>query len=144
MNILTGIRNFLQFINDNWTVIIIIIALIITIVKKAISFFNKSDKEKIDIAKKQIQQTVLKLVTDAEEDYQEWVDAGAIKRSQVIKKIFEMYPILSKATNQEELVSWIDNVIDESLETMRNIFEEQKGDAEDTETNVDLDTESNE
>ena len=144
MNILTGIRNFLQFINDNWTVIIIIIALIITIVKKAISFFSKSDKEKIDIAKKQIQQTVLKLVTDAEEDYQEWVDAGAIKRSQVIKKIFEMYPILSKATNQEELVSWIDNAIDESLKTMRDIFEEQKGDTKDTEINIDSNIESNE
>ena len=35
MNILIGIQNFLQIINDNWTTIIVIIGLIVAIVKKA-------------------------------------------------------------------------------------------------------------
>lgn len=65
---LTGIQNFLQFINDNWTAIIIIISLIIAIVQKARSYFNKSNAEKIEVAKKQISQVVLKLITDAEAD----------------------------------------------------------------------------
>ena len=122
-NILYGVQNFLQFINDNWTVVTIIIALIISISKKAKDFFSKSDEEKIAIAKKQIEETMLKLITDAEVDYQEWVKAGDIKRSQVITKIFEMYPILSKVTNQEEIVDWLDDIIDDSLKTMRYIFE---------------------
>lgn len=125
-NVLYAIQNFLQLVNDNWTVIIVIISLVIAIAQKAKAFFNKSDDEKIEIAKKQIQQTMLKLVTDAETDYLEWKNAGSVKRAQVIEKIFETYPILSKVTDQEELIKWIDEVIDESLETMRKVFEENK------------------
>lgn len=125
-NILYGIQNFLQFINDNWTAVTIIVALIISISKKAKDFLSKSDDEKIAIAKKQIQETMLKLITDAEVDYLEWVKAGDIKRSQVIKQIFEMYPVLSKVTNQEEIIVWIDEIINESLKTMREIFENSK------------------
>jgi hypothetical protein len=55
---LNGIQNFLKFINDNWTAIIIIISLIIAIVQKAKSYFSKSNKEKIEIAKQQISQIV--------------------------------------------------------------------------------------
>lgn len=124
MNVLTGIKNFLQLVNDNWTVIIVIIGLLIAIGKKAKSYFAMSDDEKIAIAKKQIQETMLKMVSDAEEDYLEWIEAGSIKRSQVIEKIFLTYPVLSKVTNQEELVAWIDDTIDEALKTMRGIFAE--------------------
>lgn len=137
MNILTGIQNVLEFINENWTAIIIILGLATAVTKKAVSFFSKSDDEKIAIAKKQIREVMLKLITDAEEDYLTWVDAGAIKRSQVIEQIFAMYPILSKVTNQEELIAWIDDVIDESLEVMREIFEKQMSDGE-TEVEVDV------
>jgi 3-methyladenine DNA glycosylase/8-oxoguanine DNA glycosylase len=68
---------------------------------------------------------MLKFVTDAEESYFEWVNAGGIKRSQVIDEIFAKYPVLSKVTNQEELIAWLDSVIDESLKIMRDIFEKQ-------------------
>lgn len=124
MNALDGIMNFLQILNDNWTTILIIISLMIALVKKTKDYFNKSDEEKIAIAKKQIQETMLKLVTDAEKNYLEWTKAGSVKRSQVIDQIFEKYPVLSNVTNQEELISWIDQVIDESLETMRDVFAE--------------------
>ena len=125
MNILTGIKNFLEYINAHWTEIIVIIGLLIALGKKVKDYISKSDEEKIAIAKKQIEETMLKLITDAEVDYYEWVKAGAIKRSQVIEEIFVMYPILSKFANQEELISWIDNVIKKSLETMRDIFDKQ-------------------
>lgn len=126
MNILNGIQNFLQFINDHWTNIIVIIGLVIAIIKKAKDYFSKSDEEKIAIAKKQIEEIMLRFVTDAECDYREWVSAGEIKRSQVIEQIFAKYPILSKVTDQEELISWIDHIIDEALETMREIFAENE------------------
>ena len=123
MNILLGIQNFLQFINDNWTIIVVMVSLILTIVKKAKNFFSKSNDEKIAIAKDQIREIVLKLVTDAEMDYLEWVKAGGIKRSQVIAQIFSMYPILSEVVDQESLIKWIDVAIDEALSTMREVFE---------------------
>lgn len=125
MNILTGLHNFLQFVNDNWGMIAATVLLAMAVVKKIANFFGKSDEEKIAIAKMQIQETMLKLVTKAEKDYLEWVSAGQIKRSEVIDVIFKEYPILSKVTNQEELIIWIDSVIDEALRTMRKIFEEQ-------------------
>ena len=127
MNILNGLKNFLQLINDNWTTIIVIIGLIIAIAKKGKDFFCKSDEEKIEIAKKQISVYILKLISDAECDYNEWVKAGSIKRSQVIAQIFAEYPILSKVTNQEELIAWLDDTINEALKELRKIVEENGG-----------------
>lgn len=136
MNILTGIQNVLEYINNNWTAIVIILGLATAVAKKAKDFFTKSEDEKIAIAKKQIKEVMLKLITDAETDYFAWVEAGAVKRSQVINQIFEMYPILAKVTNQEELIAWIDDVIDDSLETMREIFAKQVDDEEETSDEV--------
>lgn len=125
MNVLTGLHNFLQFINDNWGMICATVLLALAVFKKVVGFFSKSTEEKIAIAKQQIQETMLKLVTKAEKDYLTWVSAGEIKRSEVIDMIFKEYPILSKVTNQEELILWIDEVIDEALKKMREIFEKQ-------------------
>lgn len=118
---LNGIQNFLQFINDNWTSIIIIISLIVAIVQKVKKYFAKSTEEQIATAKSQISEIVLKLITDAEVDYKDWEKAGSIKRSQVIQKIFDEYPILAKVADQQEVVNWIDEMIDTSLKELRNI-----------------------
>lgn len=126
MVILDGIKNFLEFVNSNWTSIAVVIGLAIAVTKKVIAYFSKSDEEKIEIAKKQIRETMLKLITEAEQDYDEWKLAGSIKRAQVIDEIFANYPILSKVTDQKELIKWIDDTIDDSLVTLRKIVEENK------------------
>ena len=123
---LNGIQNFLQFVNDNWTSIIIIISLIIAIVQKVKKYFAKSTEEQIATAKSQISEIVLKLITDAEVDYKDWEKAGSIKRSQVIQKIFDEYPILAKVVDQQEVVNWIDEMIDTSLKELRNIVAENQ------------------
>lgn len=125
-NALYAVQNFLQLVNDNWTVIIVIVALLISIGKKAKEFFSKSDDEKIAIAKKQVQETMLKLITDAEIDWQDYKKSGSVKRAQVIEEIFEKYPVLSKVTDQEALIAWIDETIDDALKTMREVFTENK------------------
>ena len=124
-DLLASIQSLLQYINDNWTCIIIIIGLVISLSKKIADYSKKTDEEKIEIAKQQIKETILKLVTDAEEDYYQWVSAGGIKTSQVIDKIFTKYPVLSKVANQEELINWLDDAIDDALKVMRGIFENQ-------------------
>lgn len=116
-----GIQNFLSLINDNWTSIMVIIGLMLAIYKKAKIYFSKSNDEKIAIAKAQIRERMLKMITDAEIDFEEWNQAGSIKRSQVIGEIFEKYPILSKSINQQEVISWIDEEIDNSLKTLRKV-----------------------
>ena len=106
-----------------------ILLLAAALAKKIFDFNSKSKEEKIAIMKKQIQQSMLKFVTEAEIDYQEWISAGEIKRSQVIDLIFEKYPILSSVADQDDLIAWMDKMIDEALETMRDIFKENENDA---------------
>ena len=124
MDALVGLKNFLSIVNDNWTLIIVIAGICIALKKKVKSYLSLSDNEKIDIAKQQISESMLKMITDAEEDYDSWVKAGEIKRSQVIKKIFEDYPILNNVTDQDSLIKWIDAEIKDALKTLRVIIEE--------------------
>jgi hypothetical protein len=128
MNILNGIQKFLELINDNWTTIMVILGLAIAIAKKAKNYLAKSDDEKIAIAKMQIRETILRLVAEAEMDYEEWNVAGSIKRAQVINQIYEQYPVLSKIVDQSELVAWIDKQIDDALDTLRYIIKENQDD----------------
>ena len=133
MIILDGIAKFLTFVNENWVYITTIIGLAIAVGNKVRDYLNKSNEEKIEIAKAQIDEIMLMLVTEAEQDYLQWVSAGAVKRSQVIDQVFAMDPILSKVTNQEEIIAWIDESIDNALKTMRKIFEENKEKSESVE-----------
>lgn len=126
MIILNGIKNFLTFVNDNWVMITTVIGLALAIGQKVKEYLDKSNEEKIAIAKAQINEVMLRLVTEAECDYYEWLKAGEIKRAQVIDQIFAMYPVLSTVTNQEEVIGWIDEAIDNALKTMRKIFEENR------------------
>lgn len=125
MNMLNGIQNFLHLVNANWTTILVILGLSVGIVQKIQDYWTKSDEEKIEIAKAQIKETLLTLVSDAEMDYGEWNKTGSIKRSQVINELFDKYPVLSRALNQKELIQWIDHEIDSSLQTLRGIIDKQ-------------------
>lgn len=134
MNVLTGIKNFLEIVNDNWTVIIVIAGLCIALYQKIDKYIKLSNDEKIEIAKTQIREVILKLISDAESDYTEWVSAGSIKRAQVIEEIYTMYPILSKFSNQTDLIRWIDTEIDNALNTLRDIID--KNNVEKTSENI--------
>ena len=122
-NILTGIKNFMEFINQNWTLITIIIGLGILIFRKVKSYLSLSEQEKIDLALNHIRTTALKMVTEAELTWAEYKKAGSIKRAEVIDRIFKEYPILNKVTNQEALIANIDKMIDNALEEMRKVIE---------------------
>ena len=124
MSIFDGIKNFLMLVNEHWTEIIVIVGLGIAIVKKAKTYLAKSDEEKIQIAKDQIGETMLKLVTEAEIDYNNWVKAGAVKRAQVIEMIFQRYPVLNRVTDQKQLIEEIDKLINDALKEMRGIISE--------------------
>ena len=128
MDILNGIKNFLSLINDNWTTILVIVGLALALWKKIESYSKLSTDKKIEIAKKQISENILKLITQAEKDYAEWEKSGSIKRSEVISEIYKEYQILAKVVNQEELVKWIDEQIDNALPTLRDIIKENEKD----------------
>ena len=122
---LNGVKNFLQMVNDNWTTILVIAGLIVTLVKKIKDWAKKSEEEKIAIAKEQISNTILKMITDAEKNT-DWQKAGQIKRAEVIDVIYTKYPILSKVANQDALIAFIDKAIDDALKTLREVVEQNK------------------
>lgn len=132
MTFLTSIQNTLMYLNDHWTQIIICIGIAIALYKKAKAYLSKSTDEKVAIAMKQIKVKMLELVTQAELDYETWVKAGEIKRSQVIGEIFEMYPILNRVTDQETLIAELDEYIKKALVTMREVFSENATEADKT------------
>lgn len=132
--ILNGIKNFLSFINENWTLIMVCVGLGIAAYKKIKNFLELNDEEKIDVAKSQAKEVILKFVSDAEYDYAEWNKAGSIKRAQVIDEIFDKYPILSKVANQNTIIKWIDTEIDNALIILREVIEENFKDEEITKT----------
>lgn len=117
-----GIQNFLFFLYENWTSIIVCIGLIIGIISKIKKYIYLTDQEKIEIAKSQITETILQLVTRAENDFLEWNKAGKIKRSQVINEIFDTYPILSKVIEQDKVVEWIDTQIETALSELNTVI----------------------
>ena len=122
MVILDGIKNFLMFVNEHWTEILVVAGLALAVWKKLKAYLEKTDEEKIQIAKDQLKETILKFVTQAEEDYDDWVKAGAVKRAQVIDVIFQKYPILNRVTDQKTLIQEIDGLIDEALDELREIL----------------------
>lgn len=131
MDILNGVKNFLSLINDNWTTILVIIGLALALWKKIESYSKLSTDKKIEIAKKQISENILKLITQAEKDYAEWEKAGSIKRSEVISEIYKEYPILAKVVDQDELIKWIDEQINNALPTLRDIIKQNEKDKSD-------------
>jgi hypothetical protein len=120
------LKNVLQWVNDNYSLLIVILALIISIYRKTKVFLSKSEEEQISLIKNEIQSRILKMVSDAEEDYSDWSKAGKIKRSQVISEIYTEYPELSMLIGKEEFIEWIDNEIDTALITLREVLNANK------------------
>lgn len=121
---LNGIKNFVLYINENWTTIVVILAAVFALYERGKAFFNKSKDEQIAIAKNQIKESMLKLVMDSETEYAEWEKAGAIKRSQVIRQIYTDYPILGEIVDQGSVIKWLDGTIDDALKTLRQVIKE--------------------
>lgn len=125
MNILTGVRNFLELIDKHWVEIVIIIGLAVKLYYKVKDYLKKDDNTKIEMAKALIAETMLKYVCKAEDDYAEWVQAGAAKRAQVVDEILAAYPILKTAADKDAIIAWIDETINDALKTMRKLVEER-------------------
>ena len=119
-----AIQNLLEVLNEHWTSLLICVGLIVGLIRQTIKFFNQSQDVRIAIAKQQISEIILKMITDAEVDYKDWEKSGSIKRSQVINEIYTKYPILSKAKSQKEVIDFIDTQIDNSLNELRKIIVE--------------------
>ena len=126
-------KNLLQWVYDNFAVIICCAGLMVGIYRVAKKYFtaNKEEKKKqfdeaVEITKGKIRETMLKMVSESEDKYKDWVKAGSLKRAEVIAKIYDDYPILSQVVDQEGLITYIDKTIDEALVTLREVLKENQ------------------
>lgn len=124
--VLNGIKNFMWIVNEYWTTIIVIIGLILTFYKKVKKYQKLNDEQRIELAWKSVSETMLSMVMDVETDYGDWKQAGAIKRSEIINRVFKEFPILEKITNREQVIYMLDNLIDNSLEEMKKVFDKNE------------------
>ena len=119
---MTVVINALNWLYHNWTLILIIIAVVIVIYKKTKKFIANISNGKLEQTKTEISQIMLHLVAEAEKKYSDMVQSGAIKRSYVIKELYSRYPILESIADQDVIIEWIDGVIDEALVTLRKVI----------------------
>ena len=110
-----SIKHVLQWIYDNYMVILCVIGVVAVFYQRLING-----------TKIKISEVMLALVQESEEKYKEWVKAGSIKRAEVIAKIYAEYPILSLIINQEKMIQYIDDTIDEALVTLRDILKKNQ------------------
>ena len=120
---LLGLKNFLNLIINNWTLIITIIGLLILAYKKISDYLKLSNEEKVEVALLQIKDIALKLVTNAELTWEEYYKSGSLKRSQVLDNIYLQFPILKTVIDRDALIVKIDYIIDAALIEMREIIE---------------------
>ncbi len=118
-----SLKNALQYIYDNWSLIVICAGLCIAIYRKVKNWISLSEEAKIKLVKSQLQEIILKYISDAEFEYAEIIQSGSLKRSKVISQIYEDYPIFKKIVDQNKLIKWIDDLIDSALPTLRDMLE---------------------
>lgn len=123
--------------NSSWTVIIILIGIGLGLYEKIRKYISLSKDEKINLAKDALKVNVLKYMSDAEVDWSNFKKAGEIKRAQVIAKVYTDFPVLKEYVSQEDLIKYIDGLIDEYLGTVTKVVrtEIRKEDVTNVESN---------
>lgn len=105
--------------------IFILLAISIAIIN-IVHFSKLTREEQVEAILKVIKVEVIKLMADAELDWSHIEKAGEIKKAEVISKIYDKFPILSKYMNQEELLKRISNIIEKEKERMDRIINKDK------------------
>jgi coenzyme F420-reducing hydrogenase delta subunit len=117
-----GILNLLKWINDNWAFVIIIIALGLGLYRKIDNYLSLSSEEQINEALKAVKGIILSKMAAAEIQWEDYKKSGALKRSEVIAEIYNEFPILKEAVDQEKLIEAITKMIDDEMNNMNKII----------------------
>lgn len=122
---MTSINNTLGLIENYWSMIIIIIALVVLTIEEVKKYKAMTREQRIEAALSVVKGELLKLMSDAEIEWSEYKKSGALKKSQVLKEIYTQFPFLQDYINQDELVTKITEMIDAEMENMNKILKEK-------------------
>ena len=87
-------------------------------------YLKMSDEEKVQAALKAIKPILLKHMSEAEVKWDNYKKAGELKKSAVIQKVYDQFPVLKTYKNQDELIKMIETMIDEQLVEVNRIINE--------------------
>lgn len=120
---MTGTKLVFHFLLDNWLDILIGLLIISIIIEDIRAIIKRMDTKKIVKTLEKISGSIASYVYDAEMKWakKHIVKAGAVKRAEVISKIYEKYPELSEYVNQELIINSIDEFIDDALKRIENM-----------------------
>ena len=120
---MTGTKLVFHFLLDNWLDILIGLLIISIIIEDIRAIIKRMDTKKIVKTLEKISGSIASYVNDAEMKWakKHIVKAGAVKRAEVISKIYEKYPELSDYVNQELIINSIDELIDNALKGIENM-----------------------
>jgi di/tripeptidase len=120
--LMTGFNNFIHLIQSQWTNIIVVIAIIATVIRTTLNYSALSQEQRVQSALKVINEELMKLMCQAEIQWKDYKKSGDLKRSQVIKDIYNQFPFLSKYMDQDALVKKIYEMIDKQMDNMNNLL----------------------
>lgn len=120
--LMTGFNNFIHLIQSQWTNIVVVIAIIATVVKTALSYSTMTEEQRVQSALKVVKEELMRLMCQAEIQWKDYKKSGDLKRSQVIKDIYNQFPFLSKYMDQDKLVKTIYEMIDKQMDNMDNLL----------------------
>jgi hypothetical protein len=121
-----SIQNLINFLDQNWTFIIIVLSFGFSLYKLYLKWNKLSKQEKIDQVIVIVGEIILEKLACAEEDWNNYKKTGSIKRSKVINEIYEQYPILKEYADQEYVIKEIDELIDLGLKDIEKTIKEIK------------------
>ena len=121
---MTGINNTIALINQYWSTLIALVGFVFLLSVEIKKYLKMSDEEKVQAALKAIKPILLKHMSEAEVKWDNYKKAGELKKSAVIQKVYDQFPVLKTYKNQDELIKMIETMIDEQLVEVNRIINE--------------------
>lgn len=116
------VNNVVNSLSNSLPTIIIVIAIIIGVVRIVIQYSKMTKEERVNAALKVIKEELLKLMSDAEIEWEDYKKSGELKKSQVLKEIYSQFPFLATYIDQDTLVNKLYELIDNEMENMNKII----------------------
>ena len=115
-------HDIISFLDSAWSIFIVLLGIFIFLYSKITNYIKLSKEQKVEAALKVVKAELLKLMSDAEIEWQEFNKSGEIKKSQVISEIYKKFPFLAEYISQDELIEKIGEMIEEQKAKMDEII----------------------
>lgn len=123
---MNGINNFANLIQGQWTNILVVIAIVAGLIRSIINHSTMNEEQRVQAALKVISEELMKMMVQAEIQWKDYKKSGELKRSQVIKDIYNQFPFLSRYMDQEKLVQTIYDMIDKQMDNMNELMKKNE------------------